>query len=137
MDMRKPIAPFYVVFNFIHLTFFPEAFYASVKKIHFCMGLPHTKVGFKKLIHVATIVSHICDFLNCCLFVVMLPRFLRAHGHAFSGLDEREFKGMGHRCHSPRLASVAGSGSCVLCCWFCCSFVHHLLPVRVSVVVRA
>ena len=77
------------------------------------------------------------DFLNCCLFVVMLPRFLRAHGHAFSGLDEREFKGMGHRCDSPRLASVAGSGSCVLCCWFCCSFVHHLLPVRVSVVVRA
>ena len=26
-----------------------------VKKIHFCMGLPHTKVGFKKLIHVAPI----------------------------------------------------------------------------------
>ena len=26
-----------------------------LKKIHFCMGLPHTKVGFKKLIHVATI----------------------------------------------------------------------------------
>ena len=26
-----------------------------LKKIHFCMGLPHTKVGFKKFIHVAPI----------------------------------------------------------------------------------
>ena len=29
---------FIVVVNFIDLIFFPEAFYASVKKIHFCMG---------------------------------------------------------------------------------------------------
>ena len=30
---------FIVVFNFVYLIFFPEAFYASVKKIHFCMGI--------------------------------------------------------------------------------------------------
>ena len=33
------------------------AYLSSFKKIHFCMGLPHTKVGFKRLIHVAPIRS--------------------------------------------------------------------------------
>ena len=40
--MRKTKAVF---FNFIHLIFFPEAFYASVKKTHFCMGLYIQKWG--------------------------------------------------------------------------------------------
>ena len=52
--------------------FFPEAFYASVKKIHFCMGLNHSKVGFTRLIHVAPIAvtalkpaSAICTAARC------------------------------------------------------------------------
>ena len=32
------------------------AYLSSLKKIHFCMGLPHTKVGFKTLFHVAPIL---------------------------------------------------------------------------------
>ena len=43
---------FILLFNFIHLIFFPEAFYASVKKIHFCVGLIIQKWGSKRLIHV-------------------------------------------------------------------------------------
>ena len=31
------------------------AYLSSLEKSHLCMGLSHTKVGFKKLIHVATI----------------------------------------------------------------------------------
>ena len=37
--MGKTISTFlYYFFDFIHHIFFPEAFYASVKKFHFCMG---------------------------------------------------------------------------------------------------
>ena len=46
---------FILLFNFIDLIFFPEAFYASVQESPILYGAPHTKVGLKKLIHVAPI----------------------------------------------------------------------------------
>ena len=37
--MGKTISTFFILlFDFIHHIFFPEAFYASVKKFNFCMG---------------------------------------------------------------------------------------------------
>ena len=37
------------------------AYLSSLKKTHFCMGLPHTKVGFEKLIHVAPITLKLTE----------------------------------------------------------------------------
>ena len=48
--MRKTIGTFFtLLFNFIHLIFFPEAFYASVKTIPLLYGAPSYKSGLHSI----------------------------------------------------------------------------------------
>ena len=69
---------FILLFNFIHPIFFPEAFMQVLKKSTFEWGsiiLRSTKVGFKRLIHVASISCDPCVGGGLYANHIMFPMF--------------------------------------------------------------